>query len=165
MALSRIHKYNWDRVLSKLANAEQQRPILLIRGAVNELLGEVAKYPSKPAEINFADHKKKLKLTASAVDKLEALYKKRELPNYYSQIDEFYVLQRQLLTQVRERIVEARKLDIEELTAVKAELETFKVTEETTVKDMFDRFPEMAREIEQQVKNHQWAGVKEEKAV
>lgn len=160
MALSRVSSFNWEKVLAKLPTPEAKRSTLLLRAAANEVVAEASKYGTKPSEIDFSAYKKKLKFTGATVDKLEAAYKSRASPNNYAKVPEFYVTKRQVTLQVLERIVEARKADIAELESQLGELANFKITSETTTGELCDRFPELAREIEAEIKNHEWAGVK-----
>lgn len=160
MALSKLSKYNWEKVLSKLPTVEAKRPALLLRSAVNEIVAESAKYGDKPAEVDFAAYKNKLKFTGATVDKLEALYKSRKSPGYFAQVPEFTVAKRQVTASVLERIVEARKQDIAELTAQLEGLSQLTISGETSIGDLTDRFPEISRDIESDIKTHDWAGAK-----
>lgn len=160
MAVSRISNFNWEKVLSKLHTPEAKRATQVLRASANELLSQASKYGQKPAEIDFAAYKQKLRFTSSAVDSLEKIYKARQLPNHFAAISDFHVKKREVTASVLARIVEARKLDIAELNAQVVELENFKIDDETSAGDIRNRFPEMAREVELQIKNHEWAGVK-----
>lgn len=55
-------------------------------------------------------------------------------------------------------IVESTKLDLEQLTRQLDEFENVRISKTTTVDDLLQRFPQFAREIEQDLKNHKWAG-------
>jgi hypothetical protein len=160
MALSRVVGFNWEKVLARLPSAESKRAALLLRASANEVVATAAKYGDKPSAIDFSAYKKKLKFTGATVDKLEALYNSRQSPDYFAQVPEFEVQKREVTQQVLERIVEARKQDIAELQTQLVELEGFKITDETTIGELYDRFPEIATEIEAEIKNHEWAGVK-----
>ena len=160
MALNRINSYNWEKVLAKLPTAEAKRPTLLFRQEVNQVVAESAKFGAKPNPIDFSAYKKKLKFTSATVDKLEAIYNKRPSPGFYAKVPDFIVARRQVTVQIFERVVEAHKADIVELEGQLAELENFKITDETTIGQLQDRFPDVARQIEQGIKNHEWAGVK-----
>ena len=58
---------------------------------------------------------------------------------------------------VAKAIVEAAEADKKSLETQLAEFEKNRITPETTIADLEIRFPDIAREIEQEIKNHEWA--------
>jgi hypothetical protein len=49
------------------------------------------------------------------------------------------------------------KLDLQDLASQLDEFEKIRITKDSSVTDMNKRFPHIAREIEKELKNHQWA--------
>ena len=52
--------------------------------------------------------------------------------------------------------VEATKQDLEVLSQQLASFEAGRITEDTSVGELEDRFPAVAKEIEEEIKNHEW---------
>jgi len=57
---------------------------------------------------------------------------------------------------VVENIVNAAKADIADVTNQLQELDKTRISKSTTVGEIFQRFPSMARETERKLKNHEY---------
>ena len=115
-----------------------------------------SKFSKTPAAIDFTAYKKKLKFTGAAVDNLEKVYKSRKLPQYHATLPAFETKKRAAILQVVQSTVAAANAD---LSALKTTLETFeseRITRETSVKQLEQRFPAIATEIEGEIKRHEW---------
>jgi hypothetical protein len=53
--------------------------------------------------------------------------------------------------------VEATKMDLSNLNAQLSSFEDGRITEETSLNELENRFPELAAEAEDEIKNHLWA--------
>ena len=92
MALSKILRFDWDRLLAKVESAEVKRSINVMRGKANEIVVRSAyflitnpyefidglqtnssKFVKAPEPIDFNAYKAKLKFSATAVEALEVL--------------------------------------------------------------------------------------------
>lgn len=162
MALKNVAAFNWDRLLSKAQSPEVKRTINLLRAKTNEIVATSGKL-GEAEKIDFGGYKKKLRFTATAVDALEAAYQKRSLPTYDATLPAFESKKREMMVSVAARIANAAKQDIVDLQKQLENLETTKITKETTYAELCDRFPEIAREIEQEINLHAWAGVEVKK--
>lgn len=157
MALSIISKFDWDKILAKVDTADAKRTLNMLRAKSNEIMTTAGKFGQAPEKIDFSAYKSKLKFTARAVDELQDVYKKRTLPNFHATLPSFEAKKREMMLSVINRIAEAAKEDLKILEEQLVELEKTKVTKETTYGDMTSRFPNVAREIEQEIKNHEWS--------
>jgi hypothetical protein len=55
------------------------------------------------------------------------------------------------------KIVAAAEADLQVLSERLADFESTRITKETSVEELYARFPNMAREVEQEIKEHKWA--------
>jgi len=156
MALNTIAKFNWDKLLGKVDSNDVRRTINMLRAKANEMTASSAKYNKEPEQIDFAGYKKKLRFTASAVDALESAYQKKSLPVFHAELPAFESKKRQLSMSVVKDIVASTKTDLELLNGQLEEFESIRITRATTSKDLAKRFPEIAREIEEEINTHQW---------
>ncbi len=49
-------------------------------------------------------------------------------------------------------------MDLKDLNAQLEEFETIRITKDTSVGEVSDRFPQIAAEVESEIKHHQWIG-------
>ncbi len=157
MALNNIAKFNWEKIVTKVDNPEILRSLNILRAKANEILATSAKLEQEPAKIDFESYKNKLKFTGSAVTTLEKVYKSKTLPTYTATVPAFEVNKRQQLLVAVKQVVEAAKADIEKLNAQLDEFEKTKITKDTTYAELSERYPQIAKEIEVEVHNHQWS--------
>ena len=115
-----------------------------------------SKYGSKPAAIDFASYKKKLNFTASAVGSLEDLYKKKKLPTFSATLPAFEAKKRALMLQTAADLVNATKADLKDLYVQLENFEKERFTKHTTVGQTMQRFPKIAKEVEQELKEHKY---------
>jgi hypothetical protein len=155
MALNNISKFNWEKLLSKVDSNDVRRTLNFLRGKSNEIVSNAAKF-GEVEKIDFSAYKKKLRFTGSAVDTLEKAYQQRQLPSFHATLPAFEAQKRQAAVAVVDRIVAAAKDDLVSLTKQLEEFESTKITRETTFADVSDRFPDIAREVEKEIKNHEW---------
>ena len=106
--------------------------------------------------IDFSAYKQRLKFTGAAVDDLEKVYKNIKLPQYTASLPAFEATKRASVLEVVKSTVDAAKADLELLNAEVAAFEEKRITEETTIDHLSERFPDMAREVEAEIKEHQW---------
>jgi len=139
-------------LLSKVEGADVKRSVNLLRGKANEITANSAKYVKPPAAIDFSSYKKKLKFTAAAVDSLESAYKKKSLPTYSAMLPAFENKKRAMLLSVVKSTVEAAKTDLEALQAQLSAFEEGRITKDTSVGELRDRFPQIAKEAEEEIK-------------
>ena len=157
MALNNISKFNWEKVLSKVDNPNVKRSLNLIRARANEVSAAAGKYGAAPEKIDFGAYKNKLRFTSKAVESLEAAYAKKTLPTYTAALPAFEAKKRELTLGVVDKIVDSAKADLAEL---QVQLETSQhnsISEGTSFGDLAARFPHFAREVEQEIKNHEWS--------
>lgn len=157
MALSKINAFNWDKLLSKVDSADVKRSVNFLRGKANEIAANSGKYAKAPAAIDFGTYKKKLKFTAAAVETLEKTYKSKSLPTYSASLPPFEAKKRAMLLSVVRSTVGAAKADLESLNAQLSAFEDGRITTSTSVGELRSRFPTIAKEIEQEIKGHEWA--------
>lgn len=157
MALANIAKFNWDKLLNKVDDAAVKRSINLLRAKSNELTASADKFGKTAAPIDFAAYRSKLRFSAAAIDSLEAAYKNKNLPVYTASIPPLEAKKRELTLAVINDISAATEADLVLMRQQLEDFEKLRITKDTTVLDLQERFPEMAREIEKELKAHQWA--------
>lgn len=54
-------------------------------------------------------------------------------------------------------MVELVKIDLEQLNSQLADFEKIRISKTTSAEELSDRFPHLAKEVEQEIKNHEWA--------
>ena len=150
-------EYYREKLLSKVDSADVKRSVNALRGKANEIAASAGKYGKAPAAIDFGAYKKKLKFTAGAVDALEKTYKSKSLPEYSASLPSFEAKKRAALLSVVKSTVAAAKADLDSLNAQLSAFEDGRITTSTSVGELRSRFPTIAKEIETEIKEHQWA--------
>ena len=54
-------------------------------------------------------------------------------------------------------MVDLVKIDLEQLNSQLVDFEKIRITKSTSAAELSDRFPHLAKEVEQEIKNHEWA--------
>eukprot|EP01034_Spumella_vulgaris_P028943 gene28943-35900_t len=157
MALKSITNFNWEKALLRVGdNADVKRTINIVRNKANEVTAQSAKYSAAPEPVNFGAYKSKLRFTSSAVDVLEAAYNKRSLPVFTASVPDFETKQRQLQLASVKNLINSVQADLADLNAQVAVFEEIRIRENTSTDDLAQRFPQIAREIETEITNHEW---------
>ena len=145
-----------DKLLAKVDSAEVKRSVGALRGKANAITADSAKFVKAPAAIDFAAYKDRLKFTKEAVGALEKVYNDRKLPQYTATLPAFEAKKRAAMLSVVRSTVDATKQDLEVLSKQLESFEAGRITEDTSVGELEDRFPAVAAEIETEIKNHEW---------
>jgi hypothetical protein len=145
-----------DKLLAKVDSADVKRSLGLLRGKANSITADNVKFVQAPAAIDFGAYKDRLKFTKEAVDKLEKVYGSRSIPQYSASLPAFEAKKRAAMLAVAKSTVDATKSDIDMLKSQLAAFEAGRITEETSVGELENRFPAIAKEIEEEIKNHEW---------
>lgn len=148
---------NREKLLSKVDSGDVKRSVNMLRGKANEIASSASKYAKAPAPIDFSAYKKKLKFTAAAVDSLEKVYKGKKLPQYSAALPPFEAKKRAMLVSVVKSTVSAAQADLDNLNGQLKAFEDGRITPGTSVGELRSRFPTIAKEIEKEIKEHQWA--------
>ena len=133
------------------------RSLQVLRGKANSIAADSAKYVKAPAAIDFDSYRSRLKFTADAVGSLEQAYKSRSIPQYTASLPAFEAKKRAAMLAVVKSTVEATKLDLDNLNSQLAAFEEGRITDDTSLRMLEDRFPAVAAEVEAEIKDHQWA--------
>mmetsp|Transcript_67956 Transcript_67956/g.189827 ORF Transcript_67956/g.189827 Transcript_67956/m.189827 type:complete len:159 (-) Transcript_67956:18-494(-) len=157
MALSNISKFNWEKILTKIDHPEVKHRLNLLRAKANEISGNSNKYLKTPAPVNFEAYKNKLKFTGAAVDSLKNAYDNKSLPQYHAALPAFQAKKREAMMAVAKNIVELAQADMKEVNEQLQQFEKIRISKETSVEEINDRFPHLAREVEQEINKHEWA--------
>mmetsp|Transcript_45810 Transcript_45810/g.97734 ORF Transcript_45810/g.97734 Transcript_45810/m.97734 type:complete len:159 (-) Transcript_45810:89-565(-) len=157
MALAKVNAFNWEKFLSKIDNADLKRRVNMLRAKAFEVSASSSKYLKEPEAIDFAAYKNKLRFTSSAVEALEGAYKNKKLPAYHATLPAFEVKKRAMMASVAKNVVDLAKLDIQELGVQLESFESSRISKTTSVNEMHQRFPHFAKEVEEEIKNHEWA--------
>lgn len=87
---------------------------------------------------------------------LENAYKNRSLPTYTATLPDFEAKKRTEMLNVAKSVVASTKIELQELSKQLDAFEQVKITKETSIGDLRNRFPAIAKEIEAEVNTHQW---------
>lgn len=149
--------YYRENILTKVSAPEVKRSVNALRGKANSITADSMKFVKAPAAIDFSAYKNRLKFVGAAVDDLEKVYKNKSIPTYSASIPAFDTKKRAAMLSVVQSTVECTKSD---LASLKQQLEVFeegRITMDTSVGELQNRFPTIAKEIETEIKNHEWA--------
>lgn len=106
--------------------------------------------------IDFAAYKGKLKFAASSVDSLEKVYSTTKLPQYNATLSSLETQRRAALMEMVKSTVDAARDELNQLNNQLVAAQGNQFTRETSVKQTFERFPVIGKEIEEEVKKHEW---------
>ena len=127
-----------------------------LRGKANAITADSAKFVNEPAAIDFSAYKSKLRFTGAAVADLEKVYSSTKLPEFTASLPSFEAQKRAAMMEVVTSTVAAAKADLELLRADIAKFESSRMTIDTSTEDLKQRFPAIAKEVETEIKDHQW---------
>jgi len=141
-----------ERASSDSAKAEINR----LKAAFAEISALSNTYSSPPPPIDFDGYRKQLAASKDVVADFEADYKNITYPQYVA--EELASIKDQYSTLVAdaEKSVSDSQERIEALTQFVENLESKKVGYETTVEDIYELYPELRAEIEDEIANHEW---------
>ncbi len=134
-----------------------KRSLGLLRGKANAITADNAKFVIAPAAIDFKAYTDRLKFTKAAVGDLEKVYGSRSIPQYSASLPAFEAKKRAAMLAVAKSTVDATKADMEALKSQLSSFEEGRITEETSVAELENRFPAIAKEVEDEIKNHEWS--------
>ena len=148
---------NRENILTKVDDIGVKRAVNMLRGKANAITADSNKFVKAPAAIDFAAYKNKLKFVGSSVDDLEKVYKNKSIPQYSATVSAFDTKKRAAMLSVVASTVECTKADLHALKDQLAAFEEGRITMDTSVGELQNRFPVIAKEIETEIKNHEWA--------
>jgi len=148
---------NWDKILSKVSDPVALRSLNVIRSKANEV-NTLYNKEDKPLEpIDFKAYKSRLTFTGSGVDAIEPLWKSVKLPEYTALVPDFEKKQRAELLAILDTATEAARIELNQLYKQRDDFETsVRVTQYTTMADIRQRFPDIARSNEDEINQHLW---------
>ena len=146
-----------EKVLSKVDAPAAVRSLQVLRGKANTIASDSAKFVKAPAAIDFDAYRSKLKFTSAAVKDLETVYANKSIPQYSAKLPAFEAKKRAAMLAVVKSTVDATKADLEGLQASLAAFEAGRITDDTSLHALQNRFPSVATEVETEIKEHQWA--------
>jgi hypothetical protein len=88
---------------------------------------------------------------------MQTVYKNRSLPSYSATLPAFESKKRSVMLSVAKSTVAAAKADLESQKQQLAAFEENRITQSTSIGQLKARFPHLAKEIEQEIKTHEWA--------
>uniref|UniRef100_A0A7S3JVE1 ATP synthase subunit d, mitochondrial n=1 Tax=Aureoumbra lagunensis TaxID=44058 RepID=A0A7S3JVE1_9STRA len=144
-----------DGLLSVVSGDEAKSEINRLKVMASEISSLEAKYLGEPEPIDFSMYKSKL--GAGVVDKIEALYSQVHIPKFPDggmTPEEENELDQTL--KEADKLIDESKARIVELNAEIASLKASKVGPDTTVEDIYKAFPEIEKEVDEEIHNHEW---------
>ena len=88
---------------------------------------------------------------------LQKAYASKSLPTYNATLPAFEAKKRSVMLSIAKSTVAAAKADLENQKLQLAAFEENRITPETSIGQLKTRFPHIAKEIEGEIKNHEWA--------
>jgi hypothetical protein len=164
MALNTITKFNWEKILSKVDNVDLKRTLNAMRAKSNEIAAAHVKYGKAPEPVDFAAYKNKLRFTSSAVETLEKAYASKKLPVFTAEVPSLEAKKREMILAAAGNIVNAAQAELANLNNQIEEFEKTRMGWNTTYYEACDRFPEVAKEVEEEIKNNHWMSVPKQTA-
>lgn len=139
-----------------MSSDESRRALMALRAQSTEAKTLFNKFAGEPAAIDFGAYKSRVKFSGAAVDALQKQAAETKLAEQTFAVTAEEKAKRESLRTLVNDTVEASK---EELSLLKSELQSWEqnsITLDTTTAELLNRHPGLAKEIEQEIKNHQW---------
>ena len=106
--------------------------------------------------IDFGAYGSKLKFTGATVKDIEKMYSSAKLPQYTATVPAFEAQKRAAMMESVKATVAAANNDNIAIAKSVEEFEKFRITKDTSYGELEARFPHLAKEVEEEVKNHKW---------
>ncbi|CAM9121306.1 unnamed protein product [Choristocarpus tenellus] len=170
---------DWNQIVSKCVDDEHKAEVMRFKAEVAEIEGLHQKFSVTPEPIDWTQYKEFFG-NHPEIAKLESDYTSASLPQYVPEdeseirarfepsVSEVKAIRLRLSHAVNTTIIQSSALQlardlvaeskakVEELTARVAFLEENKTTAETTVADVWEKYPEIEKEVDQEIANHEW---------
>ncbi|KAG5177226.1 hypothetical protein JKP88DRAFT_87523 [Tribonema minus] len=151
--------FDWDRILK--GPVKPHPSVLELRTDAAKVTAELAKYSEPPAPIDWASYRKRMK-DPYVVDLMEKDYAASQKSFRKFTVGELFDMDAAEVefASRMERVnkqVEESKVELVKLEALLATMMKSRTTRETTVDDMIKAYPEMAKEIDEEIANHEWS--------
>ena len=138
---------------SKVTTDEAKQELNRLKMALGEASLLAAKYSAAPAPIDFAAYKGKVDDSLLAL--FEKEYKAVSYPAF-TELDDAKADYDAMFAEATEKIAES-KTRISELTAQMNTMIAKKVGPTTTVEDVYAAYPDIEKEIDEEIDQHQWS--------
>ena len=150
-----VRAMDWNALAGKVSSDAARAEVSRLRELHGDLVSQAKAYEGAPEPIDFAHYRNVIK-TPGIVDTVENAYNALTLPQFVNEVageaDEAY----KTLVSEAESAMNASAARLEELEAMIADAKTQVTTKETTVDEVLQRYPEIAKEIDQEIKEHEW---------
>mmetsp|Transcript_4348 Transcript_4348/g.13312 ORF Transcript_4348/g.13312 Transcript_4348/m.13312 type:complete len:172 (+) Transcript_4348:126-641(+) len=145
--------------LSELLSSEEAKQELnRLRGKLGEIAKLKATYGEEPAAIDFEYYKSKL--GPELVAPFESTFTALEFPSVVeAEVEGAAADAKASGEHVAEAdsLIAASKARIAELKTMIATMEAKKTSETTTIADVYEQFPEIEQEVDEEINNHEWS--------
>ena len=144
---------NLSALEAKVTSDEGKQELNRLKMALNEAELLKQKYSSAPAAIDFAAYKGKV--DASLLALAEKEFKAVQYPPF-AELDEAKAEYDAMFAEADQKIAES-KTRIDELTKQMNVMVAKKVGHATTVDDVYEAYPDIEKEVDDEIDKHEWA--------
>ena len=144
---------NLSALEAKVTSDEGKQELNRLKMALNEAELLKQKYSSAPAAIDFAAYKGKV--DASLLALAEKEFKGVQYPPF-AELDEAKAEYDAMFAEAEAKIAES-KTRIDELTKQMNVMVAKKVGHATTVDDVYEAYPDIEKEVDDEIDKHEWA--------
>ena len=144
---------NLSALEAKVTSDEGKQELNRLKMALNEAELLQQKFSGAPAAIDFASYKGKV--DASLLALAEKEFKGVQYPPF-AELDEAKAEYDAMFAEAQQKIAES-KTRISELTAQMNTMIAKKVGPTTTVEDVYAAYPDIEKEIDEEIDQHQWS--------
>jgi len=146
---------DWASLSSKVQSDAARSEVARLRQLYDEISAQNRAIPEAVAPIDFSHYRSVIK-SPGIVDEMEKAYNALNLPAFVaSEIDEADAQFDQLIADAQSS-VESSHARIEELESVLETMTSAKLSKDTTVEEMYERYPEVGEEIEAEINAMDW---------
>ena len=140
-----------QKVTTDVTKAEVNR----LRDLHGDLTAYARSISDKPADIDFSHYRSTIK-SAGVVDAIEKDYNSLNLPQFEAPVDAEAEANFAQLIKDAETAMQASGDRLVELDAMIAEAQNNRTDADTTIQEILERHPEIAAEIQQEIKDDKW---------
>ena len=146
---------DWQALQGKTSTDATRSDVARLRDLYGEINAEQKKYGEEPAAIDFDAYRESIN-TPGLVDEFEKAYSALAFPTYPNESAPASMAAFDTILENAAATTDASAARLAELEGMISEAESTKTTADTTVEEVLNRYPEIAKEIDQEVEEHQW---------
>ena len=146
---------DWQALQGKTSTDAARSDVARLRDLHGEINAEEKKFGGEPAAIDFDSYRASIS-SPGIVDEFEKAYNGLAFPTYPNESAPESMAAFDAILESAASTTDASAARLAELESMIAEAETSKTTADTTVEEVLNRYPEIAKEIDEEVEQHLW---------